>query len=161
MLIDFTELASEVAQALQKKSWKLVTAESCSGGLAAQILTAIPGASVFFERGFVTYSNESKQELLAVAAETLQQYGAVSTQTVKEMAEGALQRSNAQVSLAITGLAGPGGGSLAKPVGTVWFGLAGNNLPTKTQSKVFNGNREEIRQQAVQFILQWLLEYLR
>jgi nicotinamide-nucleotide amidase len=160
MLMDFTELASSVGQALIKKSWRIVTAESCTGGWVAQVLTSVAGASACFERGFITYSNESKIELLGVAAETITKFGAVSEQTVNEMAQGALKHSNAQVSLAITGVAGPTGGSQKKPVGTIWFSLAGKNLELQTQSKHFSGNREEIRKQAVRFILQWLLEVL-
>jgi len=160
MLMDFTELASSVGQALIKKSWRIVTAESCTGGWVAQVLTSVPGASACFERGFVTYSNKSKIELLGVAAETITKYGTVSEQTVSEMAQGALQHSNAQISLAVTGLAGPTGGSEAKPIGTVWFSLVGKDLKLQAQSKHFTGDREEIRKQAVHFILQWLLEVL-
>src|SRR5258705_46988 len=117
-------LARKVARALLKKRQVLVTAESCTGGWAAQELTAVAGSSAWFERGFVTYSNEAKQEMLGVRAETIARHGAVSEETAREMAVGALERSRGTMALAITGIAGPRGGSKAKPVGTVCFAWA-------------------------------------
>lgn len=161
MLMDFIKLASSVGQALIERSWQIVIAESCTGGWLAQVLTSIPGASAFFDRGFVTYSNEAKMDLLGVSAETLDKFGAVSEQTVTEMAQGALKCSQAQVAVAITGLAGPGGGSEAKPIGTIWFGIASQNKPVLTRCEHLSGDRESIRKQAVQFALNILInEYL-
>jgi len=156
--MDFTKLASSVGQALIERSWQIVTAESCTGGWLTQVLTSIPGASAFFDRGFVTYSNESKVDLLGVSAKTLSKVGAVSEQTVTEMAQGALKRSQAQVAVAITGLAGPSGGSEAKPIGTIWFGAASQDKPVLTKCEHFSGDRESIRKQAVQFALNMLLD---
>lgn len=155
--MDFIKLASSVGQALIKRSWQVVIAESCTGGWLAQVLTSIPGASAFFDRGFVTYSNESKMDLLGVSAETLSKFGAVSEQTVLEMVQGALKHSQAQVAVAITGLAGPSGGSEAKPIGTIWFGVASQDKSTLTKCEHFSGDRESIRKQAVQFALDMLI----
>jgi nicotinamide-nucleotide amidase len=155
--MDFIQLASDVGQRLIEKSLHIVTAESCTGGWLAQALTSVEGASAFFDCGFVTYSNESKVELLGVSEEILAKFGAVSEQTVKEMAQGALKYSRAQISLAITGLAGPGGGGETKPIGMVWFGLVGTTLPLQAHCQQFSGDREQIRSQAVEFALNMLL----
>jgi nicotinamide-nucleotide amidase len=114
-------LAYELGHCLQRRGWYLATAESCTGGWIAQAMTSIAGSSGWFDRGFVTYSNAAKQELLDVPQETLEQYGAVSEQTVLAMARGVLVHSHAQVAIATSGIAGPGGGSPDKPVGTVWI----------------------------------------
>lgn len=113
-----------LARQLQDKQLKVATAESCTGGLIAGLLTELPGSSLWFERGFVTYSNLAKEDMLSVDASLIQTYGAVSQQVAEAMALGALRHSAAQLSLAVTGVAGPGGGSLEKPVGTVWFAWA-------------------------------------
>lgn len=134
----------------------LSCAESCTGGWLAKVCTDLPGSSGWFERGFVTYTNESKQELLGVSAETLFVHGAVSEQTVAEMASGALAHSRAQISVAISGIAGPGGGSLEKPVGTVCFGWALEGGERATESCHFHGDREAVRAQAVLHALQGL-----
>jgi len=155
-----TELAQHIGLALQQKQIRLTTAESCTGGLVAQTITSVPESSKWFDRGFVTYSNESKQEMLGVQSETIEQWGAASEHTVKEMAEGALTHSHAQISLAITGIAGPSGGTPEKPVGTIWFALAGKNIDTQAITKHFQGDRQAIRQQAVEFVLNYLLEML-
>ena len=118
-------LAEAVGRALSARGYKLVTAESCTGGWLAQAITAVPGSSGWFERGFVVYSNASKCEVLGVRAETLARFGAVSIETAAEMAEGALQASHADVSVAITGIAGPAGGDADKPVGTVCLACGG------------------------------------
>lgn len=133
---------------LQQKNWLLSTAESCTGGWVAQVMTSVAGSSAWFDRGFVTYSNLAKQEMLGVQAITLATYGAVSEATVLEMAQGALQHSQAQVSIAISGIAGPAGGSVTKPVGTVWIGWA---LPSRSFATcfLFDGNRHAVRHQAV------------
>lgn len=158
MLMDFTKLASDVGQRLIEKSLHIVTAESCTGGWLAQALTSVAGASAFFDRGFITYSNESKVELLGVSEKVLTEFGAVSEQAVKEMAQGALKYSRAQVSLAITGLAGPTGGGEIKPIGMVWFALVGTTLPLQAHCQHFNGEREQVRSQAVEFALKMLFE---
>jgi nicotinamide-nucleotide amidase len=141
------------ASRLLARGQRLAVAESCTGGLLAAQLTARAGASRWFERGFVVYSNDAKQDLLGVQAATLQQQGAVSEAVAREMAEGALVRSNAQWSVAITGIAGPDGGTPAKPVGTVWIAWAGPGGLDRSQLHNFSGNRESVRQQAVQAAL--------
>ena len=154
------QLAGQAGNALKHHALTLVTAESCTGGWVAREITAIPGSSHWFDRGFVTYTNQSKQEMLGVQKATLDEYGAVSEQTVREMAEGALQHSQASVSIAISGIAGPGGGSAEKPVGTVWLAWAVAVKPVRTQVQYYTGDREQIRQQAVVAALQGLLDYL-
>src|SRR4051812_23227235 len=135
----------------------LVTAESCTGGWVAQAVTAVAGSSAWFERGFVTYSNAAKRELLGVGKRTLQKHGAVSEETAREMARGALKRSRANVALAVTGIAGPSGGSATKPVGMVCFAWA---IPRQTFSEThsFKGGRESVRRQSVMRALEGLLE---
>ncbi|EKD55509.1 MAG: competence-damage inducible protein CinA [uncultured bacterium] len=154
------KLSSALGAQLKKRQWKLVTAESCTGGGLAYFVTHVAGSSDWFERGFVTYSNLAKEELLGVKAATLRQYGAVSEETAREMAEGALRHSKGDVSIAITGIAGPSGGTVEKPVGTVWFGLAGNHAKTKTSVHVLSGNREKIREQSIQIALEKLLQFI-
>ena len=127
----------------------LATAESCTGGLIAAALTAIAGSSDVVDRGFVTYSNEAKNELLGVPMELIQAMGAVSDPVAREMAEGALARSRADIAVAVTGVAGPGGGSVEKPVGLVWFGLAQRGRPVHSESHVFPGDRAAIREATV------------
>lgn len=123
----------------------LVTAESCTGGGLGYWVTSVPGSSQWYERGFITYSNQAKHELLGVSLETLHQCGAVSKETAREMAEGGLKNSHANVCVSITGIAGPEGGSRDKPVGTVWIGLAQKNKPTQTFHAVLTGDRQQIR----------------
>lgn len=151
-------LAAELGTALKTRGWMLTLAESCTGGMAAQAITAIPGSSGWFERGFVTYSNVAKQEMLGVLAETLAAYGAVSEQTVTEMATGALKHSHADIAAAISGIAGPDGGTAQKPIGTVCFAWAAKNGPVKQVTRHFSGNREEIRNLSVKTALEGLLE---
>ncbi len=122
---DLLSRATALIDAYRRRGLKLATAESCTGGLIAALITEIPGSSDVFERGFVTYSNEAKQELLGVAEATLETYGAVSEPTAREMVLGALQRSRADIAVAVTGIAGPGGGAPSKPVGLVHFACAG------------------------------------
>jgi len=137
----------------------LVTAESCTGGWVAQAVTSVAGSSDWFERGYVTYSNAAKREDLGVAEATLQRHGAVSEQTAREMAAGALKKGGGQVALAITGVAGPTGGTLAKPVGTVCFAWTdGSKMVSET--KRFDGDREQVRRQSVERSLQGVLELL-
>jgi len=152
-------LARKVGDALKARGLKLVTAESCTGGWVAMALTAIAGSSDWFERGYVTYSNEAKREALGVSADTLARHGAVSEKTAREMAAGALARSHGQVALSITGVAGPTGGSADKPVGTVCFAWAdGSNILSETRR--FDGDRESVRRQSVVHALQGVLESL-
>ncbi len=156
---DIHHLAERVGHDLVQANMRMVTAESCTGGWVACAVTAVAGSSEWFERGFVTYTNTSKQEMLGVAAATLDQFGAVSEQTVGEMARGALQHSHAQVAVAISGIAGPDGGSAEKPVGTVWLAWAsGEQL--QTQKALFSGDREQVREQAVQTALQGIIDII-
>lgn len=154
------QLALELGQQLQKHHWKLVTAESCTGGGLAYFITEIPGSSDWIERGYVTYSNKAKQDSLNVPSALLNEFGAVSQETARSMAEGALKHSEAHVSVAITGIAGPSGGSPEKPVGLVWFGFAGIHTDTVTLRQYFSGDRHAIREQSIQFALQKLLEFI-
>jgi nicotinamide-nucleotide amidase len=158
--MELEALAREVGHALTQRGIMLATAESCTGGWIAQTLTSIEGSSHWFERGFVTYSNTAKRELLGVSATTLARQGAVSEATVRAMAEGALQHSHAEVTLAVTGIAGPGGGTPEKPVGTVWLAWAGKKRAPLTRKHVFSGDREAVRRQAAASALQGLLSYL-
>ncbi|WP_036302171.1 CinA family protein [Methylotenera sp. L2L1] len=153
-------LATELGFKLKRHGYLLALAESCTGGMAAQAVTSIAGSSAWFDRGFVTYSNNAKTEMLNVSKITLETFGAVSEQVAAEMATGALKNSRAHLSASITGIAGPDGGSLEKPVGTVCFAWAGTHLPTTTCTKQFIGNRAEIRQQATAFMLAGLIEKL-
>lgn len=149
-----------IAEKLTLRRQLVTSAESCTGGLLASVLTSLPGSSAFFEQGFITYSNRAKQTLLNVNANTLKHYGAVSEETAREMALGALVNTKSHYALSITGIAGPDGGSDEKPVGTVWFGFA-------TKQKIwakkahFSGSRSEIRRQAVQYALAILEHYLK
>ena len=147
------QLAQEVGQALQAKQRMLATAESCTGGWVAKTLTDVTGSSAWFERGFVTYTNISKVEMLGVNASVIDSHGAVSELTVREMARGALKHSQADLSLAITGIAGPGGGSEDKPVGLVWFAWAVREGELRCEEHRFAGDREAVRRQAVAMAL--------
>ncbi len=153
-------LAAQVGGALKAHGMMLATAESCTGGGVAQAITEVAGSSAWFERGFVTYSNLSKQQMLGVRETTLKQYGAVSEMTVREMVAGALANSAAQVALAVTGIAGPDGGTADKPVGTVWFAWGIKHGETRAQRHQLGGNRAEVRAQAVHIALQGLIDLL-
>jgi nicotinamide-nucleotide amidase len=158
-------LAQKIGARLQASRQKLVTAESCTGGWAAQVVTSVAGSSEWFERGFVTYSNEAKQEALGVPSETLRKHGAVSEETAREMALGALRHSKGSVALSITGVAGPAGGSPSKPVGTVCFGwaakgTAGSALSAQTETRHFDGDRESVRRQSVIHALEGVIKLL-
>ena len=160
MGLEIEQQLRSIGALLLGRSWMLVTAESCTGGGVAQAVTSMPGSSRWFDRGFVTYSNLSKQQMLGVPAALLQEFGAVSEPVVRAMAEGALHNSAAQVSLAISGIAGPGGGSADKPVGTVWFAWAVSGGTTVSHCRWFNGDRAQIRAQAVQAALIGVLDIL-
>lgn len=153
-------LAEKLGQSLLSSKRKLVTAESCTGGGLGYWITSIPGSSLWYERGFITYSNEAKNELLDVRLDTLKQFGAVSEETAREMAEGALKNSHSDVSVSITGIAGPDGGTRDKPVGTVWIGLAQKNKPSLTFHAVFKGDRATIRLSTLESAFTHLLNTL-
>ena len=155
-----TALASQVGARLQARHWMLAAAESCTGGWVAAALTAIAGSSAWFERGFVTYSNEAKTEMLGVPRELIERHGAVSEEVARAMAAGALRQSRAQIALSITGVAGPGGGTLTKPVGLVCFGWASGNLSQVVETKQFPGDREAVRRAAVMHALDGVLAQL-
>ena len=138
----------------------VATAESCTGGLVAGALTDIAGSSTVVDRGFVTYTNLAKKQMLGVTQKSLGNYGAVSEQVAVEMARGALRRSPADVSVAITGIAGPTGGSRSKPVGLVWFAWASRRLPVQTRCFRFRGDRTAIRRQSVAVALKGLIQLL-
>lgn len=153
-------LLEDLAQICLDKHYKVVTAESCTGGLVAAAITSLAGSSQWFERGYVTYSNEAKHQDLGVPLELIEQYGAVSREVAYAMARGAKEKTPAQLSIAITGIAGPEGGSTDKPVGTVWFawGLADGSI--QTERALFTGDRQSVRTQAVNFSLSRLLNHL-
>ncbi len=150
-------IAEKVGRELALRGMSMTTAESCTGGWIAQEVTAVPGSSAWFECGFVTYSNTAKQVMLGVDSAIIEAHGAVSEQVVIQMAEGALQASGASVSVAVSGVAGPGGGSVEKPVGTVWLAWAMRDRPTVTLLNSFKGDREAVRQQSVQKALEGVL----
>ncbi len=153
-------LATLAGARLKERGFKLVTAESCTGGWLAEVVTSISGSSDWFERGFVTYSNESKEELLGVSSDTTVRHGAVSEETAREMAVGALERSRAQIAVAITGVAGPTGGTEEKPVGMVCLAWAQRAVAPESATLQFGGDRESVRRQSVVTALRGLIERL-
>jgi nicotinamide-nucleotide amidase len=154
------KLAERLGRLLKKNREALVTAESCTGGWVAQAVTSVAGSSAWFERGFVTYSNDAKRDLLKVSGITLKKHGAVSEQTAREMALGALAQSKGTIALAVTGIAGPGGGSKEKPVGTVCFAWAqGKTVDAETCR--FKGGRESVRRQSVVHALEGVMSRLK
>ena len=158
---ELNHLAEQVGALLQSRGLMLATAESCTGGWVGEAVTAIAGSSQWFDRGFITYSNEAKQEMLGVSADTLAEFGAVSEQTVREMAAGALKHSRAQITLAISGIAGPGGATLGKPVGMVCIAWIVRDGLGRAQTFYFSGDRSEVRRQAVVAALRgvlWIIE---
>lgn len=155
---ELLRLSTELGAALQKRHWSLALAESCTGGWASQAVTMCKGSSSHFERGFVTYSNLSKTEMLGVSETILEKHGAVSEETAREMASGALSHSNAQIAAAITGIAGPDGGTPDKPVGTVCFAWASADGILKSETLHFEGDREAVRYQSVKTALEGVLD---
>ncbi len=153
-------LAHHLGLLLSQHGLMLSTAESCTGGGVAQAVTDVAGSSAWFERGFVTYTNTAKIEMLGVSPETLLQYGAVSEATVREMVAGALAHSHADVALAVSGIAGPGGGTPDKPVGTVWFAWGLRGEAVIAQRLHLHGDRQQIRQQSVEIALQGVVDLL-
>jgi nicotinamide-nucleotide amidase len=154
------ELSGRVGDALKARKLMMAAAESCTGGWIGQAITMVPGSSKWFDRGFVTYTNEAKREMLGVSAETLQAFGAVSEQTVREMVAGALARSRAQIAVAVSGIAGPDGGSQDKPVGTVLLAWAERDGGIKARPMYFQGDRDAVRRQTVIAALEGLLALL-
>jgi len=155
--VELHALAERVGRELVARGWLLATAESCTGGWIAQAATAVPGSSHWFDRGFVSYTLAAKQEMLGVQAATLDAHGAVSEPTVREMAAGALAHSRAQVTVAVSGFAGPCGGAPQQPVGTVCFACAVRGGVVQTVTVHFDGDREAVRRQAVAFALERVL----
>jgi nicotinamide-nucleotide amidase len=152
------QLAVELGDKLRARGWMLATAESCTGGWVGQLLTSLPGSSHWYERGFITYANAAKVEMLGVSPDTLETHGAVSETTAMEMAVGALRHSHAQAALAISGIAGPGGGTPQKPVGLVCYGWALADGTVLSSTCRLDGDREEIRSRAVAAALRGLIE---
>jgi|SRR5688572_30113481 nicotinamide-nucleotide amidase len=160
-MTDLGAIAGSFLKACERRKLLVATAESCTGGMIIAVLTEIPGSSSMVDRGFVTYSNEAKVEMLGVSTMTLERFGAVSSETASEMAAGALARSRAGLTLSVTGIAGPEGGSAEKPVGTVWFGLALEGRPVFTQQCRFeNRGRDFIRRETVRHALEMGLRAL-
>lgn len=161
LLLFLSSECRRLAQLLVDNGQTVTTVESCTGGGIACALTAIAGSSSWFNQGWVTYSNDSKVELVGVSQQSLTCYGAVSPEVVTEMAEGALVRANADWSIATSGIAGPSGGTTEKPVGTVWFGFAAKQMEVPlTIVKQFDGDRDNVRQQAINFAVRQLIEIL-
>lgn len=152
------ELSQRVGHALLARGWMMASAESCTGGWVAECITMVSGSSQWFDRGFVTYTNRAKQEMLEVRADTLRVHGAVSEQTVCEMVDGALRNSQASIAVAISGVAGPTGGSPDKPVGTVCIAWGVKGKPAQAVTHRFDGDRESVRRQSVIAALNGLLE---
>jgi len=160
METELKKLARRAGELLLQRGFLLATAESCTGGWVAQAITSVAGSSQWFDRGFVTYSNEAKREMLGVRDDSLQDHGAVSEAVVREMAEGALARSHAQISVAISGIAGPEGGSAEKPVGTVCLAWAVAGRLVRSRTVHFVGDRTAVRWQSVVMALQGILDLL-
>ncbi|KQN64769.1 nicotinamide-nucleotide amidase [Erwinia sp. Leaf53] len=157
---ELQQLSIRLGQRLQAEGASVTAAESCTGGWIAKVLTDIAGSSAWFQRGFVTYSNEAKQQMIGVSAAALAEHGAVSEAVVREMAQGALQAAGADYALSVSGIAGPDGGSDEKPVGTVWFGFASAGGEVRAERRRFSGDREAVRRQATAHALQTLLDHL-
>jgi len=157
---ELQQMAARLGEALLTRGERLAAAESCTGGWIAKVVTDIPGSSGWFDRGFVTYSNEAKQELLGVAAATLDSHGAVSEATVRAMVAGTFAHSRADLALAVSGIAGPGGGSPEKPVGTVWFAWGRRDGALIARRELFAGDRTEVRRQSVLTALQGAMDLL-
>ena len=153
---ELMHLSERIGQALNARGATVTTAESCTGGWVAKVITDIAGSSAWFEQGFVTYSNEAKSQMIGVKPATLEQHGAVSEPVVVEMAIGAIKAARADYAISISGIAGPDGGTASKPVGTVWFGFASAAGEGITRCECFSGDRENVRRQATAYALQTL-----
>jgi nicotinamide-nucleotide amidase len=156
-----TDLVHALGKLLKARGLRITTAESCTGGWIAKMLTDVPGSSAWFERGFVTYSNDAKHDMLGVPEALIARYGAVSGECVAAMAEGALRAGRGDVAVAVSGIAGPDGGSAEKPVGTVWFGFSGVGGDTATLCRLLPGDRDSVRRAAVGIALQGVIDRLR
>lgn len=154
------ETIKQIGERLESKKEMLATAESCTGGWVGQVITSVPGTSHWYDRGFITYSNSAKREMLGVPTDVLARFGAVSEQTARAMAEGALQNSSARYALSITGIAGPQGGTPEKPVGYVCFAWAGLKRDTQIECIQLDGDRDVVRWQAVQHALEQMLDFI-
>jgi nicotinamide-nucleotide amidase len=159
MTEDITQLAQLLGNKLSAKGWQISCAESCTGGGVGYAITSISGSSAWFKKGFITYSNDAKKDMLGVSEHTLIEYGAVSAATVEEMAAGAAKHANAEVAIAISGVAGPDGGTSDKPVGTVWFGFFINGKSI-SQKQLIDGDRQTVRIKAIEFALSNTLKLL-
>ncbi len=157
---DTLTLVQSLAERLLARGAMLATAESCTGGLIAAACTELAGSSAWFDRGFVTYSNQAKTELLGVSPALIEGHGAVSEEVARAMAEGALQRAAVQVAVSVTGIAGPTGGSADKPVGTVWIAWAARGQATRAHGHCFQGDRAQVRMQTCHAALQGLIQLL-
>ncbi len=155
-----TDIIEKVSKKLHENRLSVVSAESCTGGWVAKKFTDLAGSSTIFDRGFVTYSNQAKQDMLGVSTEALDSYGAVSEQVVIEMVEGALKNSQADIALSISGIAGPEGGTKEKPVGTVCFGWMKRGNKAHVQTIILEGDRDDIRRQAVDYSLNGVLKII-
>jgi nicotinamide-nucleotide amidase len=155
-----TNILQKVSKKLQKNNLSLVSAESCTGGWVAKQITDLAGSSAIFDRGFVTYSNQAKHEMLDVLEETLNEFGAVSEEVVIEMVEGALKHSHADIAVSISGVAGPGGGTEEKPVGMVCFGWMKRGMEPRATTQIFDGDRDSVRAQSVEYSLSGIIELI-
>ena len=158
---DITDLARKLGRACKRRKVEISVAESCTGGGLAAAITRISGSAKWFDRGFVTYSNTAKKELLGVKQRTLKEYGAVSEPVAREMAKGVLRNSPSELAVSITGIAGPTGGTRDKPVGTVWIAWGARDGPLQSRGFQFKGDRVEVRKQSVAMAIQGLIDLLR
>jgi nicotinamide-nucleotide amidase len=159
--VDITVMAQDMGRVARRRNVMIATAESCTGGGVAAAITRISGSAKWFDRGFVTYHNLAKQQMLGVREATLHRYGAVSEAVARQMAAGALRRSQADIAVSVTGIAGPTGGTKDKPVGTVWFAWAAKGNPVQARMFRFKGDRYEVRRQTVAVALQGIMDLLR
>lgn len=157
---DLRKLSFHLGKLLAERGWHIATAESCTGGGVAAAITSIAGSSAWFGYGLVTYSNEAKQQLLGVSPTTLKRWGAVSKETVTEMARGILALSSAEIAISVSGVAGPGGGTPEKPVGGIWFAWMSKTGTLVINHKQFDGDRQSVQQQAVLYALQGAADFL-
>jgi nicotinamide-nucleotide amidase len=158
---DITELSRKAGRACKRRKVEIVTAESCTGGGLAAAITRISGSAKYFDRGFVTYANDAKRQMLGVSQRSLKRFGAVSEEVAREMALGALKKSPSDIAISVTGIAGPTGAAPGKPVGLVWIGWAARGGPVQTRAFHFKGGRVEVRIQTVAVALQGLIDLLR
>ena len=154
------QLVQQLSELLSERDWKIATVESCTGGMISESITRKPGSSDWFERGFVTYSNDAKQELVGVSSESLRDHGAVSSAVAREMAMGGIQSSRADLAVSVTGVAGPDGGTEEKPVGTVWIAWADRNGKVIDQEYLFSGDRQQVRLASAQSAFAGAIKFL-